>query len=187
MSGGGAVAERRVDDANVVLIGYRGCGKSTIGQLLAEHLGRPFHDCDAEIEQRTQQSIREIFAEQGEPVFRAVESDVLRELLQASSQVISVGGGAVLSEENRKILRTGGVCVWLTAPPEELFRRMHADPRNAETRPALTVEGGLEEVRRLLAERSPLYAAVAHHVVDTAGRTVRQALGAVLAVLSADS
>lgn len=173
------------DALNVVLIGYRGCGKTSAGRLLAERLGHPFVDTDAVIEAEAGCTIRAIFADQGEPAFRARETDVIRRVTAAPPQVVSVGGGAVLAAENRRQIADTSVCVWLTAPAETLLARMQQDPRNAVNRPALTERSNLDEVRHLLTQREPLYAALAQHVVDTAGRSVVEVTEAILAALQA--
>lgn len=169
---------------NLVLIGYRGCGKTSVGRQLAQRLGWTFVDTDERVEAAAGCSISRIFARDGEAAFRSLETGVLADVTAGIHQVLSVGGGAVLAAANRDTLRAMRVCVWLTAPPEELHRRMQGDPRNASTRPELTPVGGLDEVRALLNERGPLYAAVADHVVETAGRSVEQVAADVLALVS---
>jgi shikimate kinase len=159
---------------NLVLIGYRGCGKTAVGRVVAQRCGWAFVDTDERIVVAAGRTIRDIFAADGEPAFRQLESAVIAEVCRATHQVISVGGGAILSAQNRIRLRSAGACIWLTAPPAELFRRMQADPHDAATRPALTAAGGLAEVRHLLAQREPLYALLAQHVVDTTGRSVAE-------------
>ncbi len=170
--------------SNLILIGYRGCGKTSIGQLVARQLQRPFVDTDELIVAAAGKSIRDIFAQDGEGAFRALESRVLAQVCAGARQIISVGGGAVLAPENRAILKATGLCIWLTAPADELYRRSMADPRSAQTRPALTAHAGLAEVRHLLGQRAPLYAAVADHVLDTAGRSVGQSAADLLALLA---
>ena len=169
---------------NVVLIGYRGCGKTSVGRSLATRLGWTFVDTDDLIEAAAGCSIREIFEREGEAGFRVRETTAVQEVARGTQQVISVGGGAILSADNRTMLRGAGVCVWLTAPPEELHRRLQADPRSGSTRPALTSKSELEEIRHLLQRRAPLYAELAEHVVDTAGRSLEQVVAAVFAFLS---
>lgn len=170
---------------NIVLVGYRGCGKTSAGRMLATRLNRPFVDTDDLIETEAGCTIREIFAEQGEPAFRTREADIIQRVCATPRQVISVGGGAVLSEDNRQRLGDAGVCVWLTAPADTLVARMRQDPRNAANRPALTNRDAFDEVRHLLTQREPLYAALAQHVVDTAGRSVVEVTEAILTALQA--
>jgi shikimate kinase len=144
---------------SIVLIGYRGSGKTTLGRGLARELKWRFIDLDELIVQRVGFSIREIFEQQGEGVFRKAESDVLLDALGREDHVISLGGGAVLAEENRRaIANSGHVVIYLRAEPEELHRRIAADPLTAANRPGLTRLGGsVEEVRELLAQRGPIY------------------------------
>src|SRR5689334_13911147 len=115
---------RYADGMNIVLIGYRGSGKSAVGQALAAHLGWPLIDTDTLIEQRAGTSIREIFAQRGEKAFRDIESQVIADLAPLDTHVISAGGGAVLRPSNVQALRPKGKFVWLTAPPEILCSRI---------------------------------------------------------------
>ena len=169
---------------NVILIGYRGAGKTNVGRAVAARLGWDFVDTDERIEAGGR-SIRQIFEQEGEPFFRQIEAAVIADVTRGTKQVLAVGGGAVCSEPNRATLRTAGLCIWLKTPAEELHRRLLTDPRSPATRPALTPLGGLDEIRHLLKEREPLYAATAHHVVPTAGQSVEQVVEAVLSVVAA--
>jgi shikimate kinase len=144
-----------------------GAGKTTLGRRLARRLGRPFIDSDQQVEARTGRTVREIFEADGEPAFRALESEALGEALDTSSPcVIAAAGGTVLREENRKRMREGGIVVWLRADPAVLADRV----RSGGHRPLLaddpaTVLRDLDDARR------DLYAEVADHIVDTTGRT----------------
>lgn len=155
---------------NIVLIGYRATGKSTIARLLAHHLGWNWVDLDVEIERQAGKSIAQIFAEDGEAVFRDWESQVVAEFCRRSRWVIAAGGGAPLREENRKAMRAGGKVIWLTASPETIHRRMSTDPTTGQRRPNLTSQGGLEEIIHLLGKREPIYRETADWVVDTEGK-----------------
>ncbi|MBU0640790.1 MAG: shikimate kinase [Planctomycetes bacterium] len=166
-------------------MGPRGCGKTHVGRAVAARVGWKFRDTDDLIEQAAGCSVREIFARAGEEAFRRRETQAIERVTRARQQVISVGGGAVLAERNRFLLSKAGWCVWLTAPAEELHRRLQADPRTPALRPALTAAGGLAEIRRLLRMRNPLYAALADQTVDTAGQSVEQVVEAVVALLAA--
>lgn len=170
--------------ANVVLIGLRGCGKSSVGRDVAGRLGWTFVDTDEHVERSAERSIREIFERHGEPHFRRLEAQAVERAARGREQVIAVGGGAILSEHNRQILRHGGVCVWLTAPPEELQRRLLADPRTPGLRPALTSQPPLEELQHLLRARQALYAATAHHTIDTVGQSVAEVAERILQLLA---
>lgn len=141
---------------NIVLIGYRGTGKTTVARLLARRLGWDWADADAELEARHGRSVRQIFAEEGEAGFRDKEAALLAELCGRPRQVLATGGGVVLREANRERLRAAGLRVWLTADPDTIWRRLQQDATTAQRRPALTV-GGREEVVELLRAREPLY------------------------------
>jgi shikimate kinase len=170
---------------NVVLIGYRGCGKSSVGQVLAARLSWRYVDTDALIEHEAGCTVAELFARAGEADFRKREARIVAKVARGARQIISVGGGAVLDAANQAHLKAAGPCVWLTAPPEELHRRLTADTRSATLRPNLTTQGGLAEIREVLNARAPVYNAVADHTVDTTGRTVEQVVDDVLAWMQA--
>ncbi len=153
---------------NIVLIGYRGSGKSAVGRELAHRLGWPLVDTDALIEQRAGKCIRDMFAQDGEPAFRDIEAAVVAQAAQGERQVISAGGGVILRSTNTAALKKTGTLVWLTAPPEVLWSRIRADTATAATRPDLTATGGIDEVRQVLERRTPLYAAAADLTFDTA-------------------
>ena len=151
------------------LIGPRGSGKTTVARLLAERLGWEWLDADDVLEARHGKSIRAIFAEEGEAGFRDKESAVLAELCGRRGCVVSTGGGVVVREANRALLRASGRVVWLTADAETLWRRLQDDDRTGDRRPPLTV-GGREEVEEVLRVREPWYRECAHRTVRTEGR-----------------
>ena len=150
----------------LILIGYRGSGKTTVGRLLAGRLGWDFADADDHIEAAAGKSITDIFASEGEAGFRDREASALGELCQKPRLVIATGGGAVLRPANRELLRASGFVVWLRVPPETAWVRLQTDPTTAARRPNLTAAGGIDEVRALLAAREPLYRETADLVVD---------------------
>ncbi len=176
-SGAGAAAPR---GDNLVLIGPRGSGKSSVGQAAALRLRRPWADTDVWVCEPVGQSIRAIFETQGEAAFRQMERDAIHEAVCCRGYVISVGGGAVLRADNRAALRRAGWCVWLTAPATELHRRLAADPNTLATRPRLTAADALAEIEQVLGERAALYAEVADAQVETGGRSIDQVVDAVL-------
>jgi len=163
----------------VVLIGYRGSGKTAVGRLLAERLGWAFVDTDSIVETEAGLSIAEIFAARGEADFRRRESAIIARVADAPHQVISAGGGAVSDPANVAHLRRTGRIVWLTAPAEVLWERIRDDPGSRQTRPDLTETGGLDEVRRLLAAREPGYRQAADLSVSTQDRSPHQVAAAV--------
>lgn len=152
---------------NIVLIGIMGCGKSTIGRELQTHLGYPLVDMDGEIERQAGKPIRDIFAQDGEESFREMETSLLRSLAKSDSarQIISTGGGVVLREENRNLLRSLGYVVWLNAPVDLIYERI----ASARHRPLLHTADPQRTLRELLAARAPLYESTAHLKLDTAG------------------
>jgi len=163
----------------IFLIGYRGSGKSCVARIVAERLGWDWVDADTVLEANAGKSIRRIFAEEGEPGFRDRETATLREVCQRQRHVIATGGGVVLREDNRKLLREGGLIVWLIGNAATLWQRIQADATTAERRPNLAA-GGLAEVEELLRVREPLYRECAHLSVDTEGRSPEQVADAIL-------
>ena len=141
---------------DLILIGLPASGKTSAGRLLAQRLAMPFFDCDDAIAAAAGQSIPDIFARQGEEGFRQLESRVLRELCGREGCVIATGGGAVLREENRRLLRQSGTVFWLDRPLEDI---MSTDFRTG--RPLLAA--GRRALETLAAQRQPLYAACACH------------------------
>jgi shikimate kinase len=146
----------------VYLVGMPGAGKSTVGRELAGKLGVPFIDLDAEIEREAGAAVADIFRDEGEPAFRALEAAALVKASMEDPAVIACGGGVVLEPANRITLRNTGVAVYLDVPLEELRRRVAP----ASDRPLIRQEGDLE---RLLDSRGPLYREFAAHVVDGSG------------------
>ncbi len=152
---------------HLVLIGYRGTGKSTVARVLSATLGNPSIDADQELTRQAGRSISEIFAADGEAAFRRLESETLDQVLGRDPSIIATGGGVVLAPANRIRLSGAGTIVWLRATPEAIFGRLHGDATTAGMRPALTARGGLAEIVELLEVRSPLYGELADIIVDT--------------------
>ncbi len=150
---------------NVIVFGFMGVGKSTVGKLLAPRLGYRFVDSDVEAEKEAGMRIADIFAERGESAFRDLERRVIERLGSSNSQVIAIGGGAVLDQRNVETLRRGGKMVLLSASPEEIGLRTRGDL----TRPLLVGDNKLMRIRSLLEERREHYLAAADMVVDTNG------------------
>jgi len=139
---------------NIVLIGFMGTGKTTIGRLLASRLGRPFVDCDKKVEYESGMTIREIFEHYGEVYFRQKEKDMIAKLSRYNNAVIATGGGVVLSSENMRRLKKNGIIIALTASVENILER--TGRRN--TRPLLKDSYDREQIiDKLLSERWDLY------------------------------
>ena len=151
----------------ITLIGYRGCGKSSIAPRLARRLEWNWIDSDRVIEERAGCSIRQIFETEGEAGFRMRESEVLAELLQQDHLVLASGGGAILAEENRLRMKAAGPVVWLHASNEALAKRLSRDRSAGENRPSLTGRPIAEEVAEVMAIREPLYRECATIIVDS--------------------
>lgn len=157
--------------ALLYLIGARGTGKTTVARLLADRLGWQWCDADVLLEAR-HGSIRAVFDAEGESGFRDKESEILREIAGLRRHVVATGGGVVLREENRAVLRQGWV-VWLTAEVDTICARLRADSTTGERRPALTAAGSAssaDEVAAILHARTPIYRECADLVVRTDGR-----------------
>jgi shikimate kinase len=152
---------------NLVLVGYRGSGKTTVGSILAARLGWTFIDLDDVVLKRTGKSIAEIFAQEGEPGFRQREREAIKSLEKVRRHVIALGGGAVTEPNVRVSAKRIGKVVWLRAPAAVLWGRISRDPSTLQNRPDLTPAGGLVEVEEVLRQREPLYRGTANHWVDT--------------------
>jgi shikimate kinase len=155
---------------NIILVGPMGAGKTTIGRQIAKALGRDFYDSDKEVEKRTGATIPLIFELEKEEGFRLRESAMIKELLSKDSIVLATGGGAVLSEKNRKYMSNHGFVIYLCAPLEQLVRRTARD----KNRPLLQTKNPKKTIEELLTKRDPLYREVADIVIETDGLTVRQ-------------
>ena len=152
----------------VFLTGFMGSGKSTVGRQLSRRLGLPFMDTDSRIEKEQKKSITDIFAAEGEEAFRKMETQVLRAVREEGvSRVVSTGGGLPTREENRGIMKEAGMVVFLRVRPETVYTRLQGDT----TRPLLQKADPQAEIRRLLAERNPVYESGADLIVDVDGRT----------------
>lgn len=164
---------------NLVLVGFMGSGKSTIGRRCAHDLGYGFVDTDSIIEAQERTSVAEIFAARGESGFRDLETAAIEEAASRDHRVIATGGGAVLRQSNREALRRTGIVIWLRITPEEIVARCG----DGRTRPLLArSEDPLGRVTALLQEREPAYAAAAHRQVCSTGLTRREAAQRVLRV-----
>ncbi len=171
---------------NLILIGYRGSGKTSVGRELAKLLERPFFDSDRMVFAKTGRTVREIVEAGGWPAFREAEKAVIAELSALDHAVISLGGGAVMDTENVATLEERGKFVWLRADARTLALRIRGQQEDGTQRPSLTGAGTLEEIERVLAERLPVYRALADLAVDTAGKTPAGIAAEIAAAVSED-
>ncbi len=167
---------------NIILIGMMGCGKSTIGLNLSKELtDYKFIDIDEEIEKSTQKKISEIFLRHGEPFFRMIESEKIRHFCNLNENlIISMGGGAFESEENRKIMLDNGLVIYLKASPSEIFNRI----KNETHRPLLKKNFSVEKIKSIIELREKNYLK-AKITIDTDGKTPYNVVQEILGVMNA--
>ncbi|MEQ8204188.1 MAG: shikimate kinase AroL [Smithellaceae bacterium] len=168
---------------NVVLIGYRACGKSTVGKMLADRLKIAFLDTDLLIEEKLGMPIKEIVAGHGWEYFRAKEKEAVQKLVQRNDCVIATGGGVVLDEENVGLLKKIGCVIWLKAPVADIIERLKQDVKTDNLRPQFTDGNLAEETTMVLEKRIPLYQKAADYALDTAGKTASQVVDEICACL----
>jgi shikimate kinase len=159
---------------NLYLIGYRGCGKSSVAPLVAQQLGWSVVDSDAVIQENAGTTIAQIFADQGEPAFRTLEQSTIAELAKLDRHVVSLGGGAAMFEANRQVMAASGKVVYLSASAEILWARINGDAMSETQRPSLTDDDGFTEVRNVLAARTSVYEACADYRIATDERSVEE-------------
>jgi shikimate kinase len=165
---------------NIVLVGYRGTGKSTVGKVLAARLERDFVSTDAEIVKRAQRTIPEIVAQEGWDYFRDMESDICQELINRDRLVIDTGGGIILRKKNVDALKKNGVVLWLTASVETIAKRIGGE----DQRPSLTgTQSFVDEIQDLLRERTPQYRAAADHSIATDHQSIDQLVETLLTLV----
>lgn len=165
---------------NIILIGYMGCGKSTVGKALASRNQQIFLDTDVCIEQQEGCAISNIFAQKGEGYFRDLEAKLLQKMVEENAntlekerenvRVISVGGGLPLREENRVLLRQLGTVIYLKAKPDTIYERLKGDT----TRPLLQTENPREKIKEMLESREGKYQAAAHNIMEVDGKKTEE-------------
>ncbi len=149
---------------NIAIIGFMGAGKSTVGRLVAERLGKPFIDLDVEVEREAGLSVADIFTREGEKGFRERESQALKSALSREGVVIACGGGVVTVEENVALLRERALVFCLAVSPEVALRRVE---KGGRSRPLLHGDDSAARARLLMEKRRKAYADTAHEVIDT--------------------
>ncbi len=152
---------------NIVLIGYRCCGKSSTGKRIAEKLGRGFIDTDLLIVKRAGCNIDEMVSMHGWKYFREIEKAVIKEVSSGDNLVIATGGGAVTDAVNIENLRANGFIVWLNADADIIKNRMNGDASSAENRPSLTGRDPSDEIKKVLEQREELYRNASDLEIDT--------------------
>lgn len=154
---------------NIVLVGFMGTGKTTIGGLLAGRLNMSYINTDSLIEKKEGLTINDIFGKKGEPYFRKAEREIIKEVSKKENMVIDTGGGVIINEDNIKDLKENGVIFCLNASPEEILRRT----KRCAHRPLLNVDNPLSEIKKLLNKRSHYYKK-ADCQIDTNGRSAAE-------------
>ena len=155
---------------NIVLIGYRCCGKTTVGKLLARNLKRKFLDTDRLIEERTGLSIQSYVSQNAWGNFRRAERDVVEKIAAKDAVVIATGGGVIIDQENVRNLRKNGWMVWLDSGAPDIKDRMKKEVKAGRLRPSLSGADPLDEIDQILQERRPFYEHSSDYTVDTNGQ-----------------
>jgi len=168
---------------NLVLIGYRGSGKSTVGSRLAARLKMKFVDTDDLIEDRQGVPVSDIVKSHGWGHFRKLERNTIEEISKEDHLIIAPGGGAVLDTDNVRALRKNGFIIWLKADKQTLLKRMNQDPGTNARRPTLTGKGTSEELKEVMSLREPIYERVSEIQIDTSMVDVETVVENILIVL----
>lgn len=163
---------------NMVLIGFMGCGKTTVGRYLAQVSGYTYYDVDHMIEHQIGKSVQDIFELHGEDFFRLLERQTIEQLRNAEYAVISCGGGVVLNDDNISFLKEKGKCIWLTATPDTIYERI----RHQNDRP-LIQDKGFDDIKTMMRGRQSLYGKVADYEIATDGKHIDQIGTAILNML----
>jgi len=167
---------------NLILIGYRACGKTCVGKRASGFLGLPFYDTDELTQRKTGKTVREIVQEGGWSAFRKSEKAAIGEVARQDGVVIALGGGAVMEPGNVEALKGKGYFIWLRAEEETLRQRMRGDGASPEQRPPL-MSPGIGDEKELLAKRNPVYRALADLIIDTTGRSIDEVAEEILAAI----
>ena len=168
---------------NIVLIGYRGSGKSIVGRKLATRLKLRFVDIDDLIEERQGVPISDIVKSHGWGHFRKLERSTIEEISKGDRLIIAPGGGAVLDTENLEALRKNGFIIWLKADKQTLLKRLSQDPGTNTRRPTLTGKGTAEEFKEVMSLREPIYEQASEIRIDTSMIDTEAVVENILAVL----
>jgi shikimate kinase len=168
---------------HILLVGYRGTGKSSVGRLLAEALQMSFVDMDQVIVEEAGCTISKMVENHGWPCFRGREKKLLLRLSQGTGLVIATGGGVVLDEENRLLMKKMGQVIWLKADIDTIVQRLQQDVISAEQRPAFSEKSLRDETETVLCERTPLYDSVSDMSIETSGRNIRECVDEIMRIV----
>lgn len=163
----------------VAMVGMMGAGKTAVGKAVSQILGVPFLDSDSEIEQAANMTIPEIFERDGEPFFRAKETQVITRLLDGQPCILSTGGGAFLADVNRAAINEKGVAVWLDADLDLLWSRV----KNKNTRPLLRTDNPYSTLKALYDQRTPIYELAQVHVQSSPNTAIDDMANRVISAL----
>lgn len=169
---------------NIVLIGYRCSGKTTVGKLLAQDLGREFVDTDRLMEEKAGLTIHAYVSQKGWKHFRELESDVVKGVATRDNLVIATGGGVVMDQDNVRNLRKNGWFVWLKTKPSVIRDRMNREDKSGELRPSLSRMDPLEEIDQILQGRTPFYERTGDYTMDTNGQLPEEVVQAIMKTFS---
>jgi len=167
---------------NIILIGFMGCGKTSVGIKLSYRLKQTFLDTDKQIERKQGRSISEIFASDGEPAFRQMETECIKELIAdsgSSRQIFSTGGGTPVKEENRELLKKLGMVVYLKVSPDVVYERLKGDT----TRPLLQTDNPKARIEELLGLRKEAYESAADVIIEVDNKSLEEVVEEIAALV----
>lgn len=167
---------------NIYLVGFMATGKTFVGRVLAKKLNREFFDLDDLIEKRENMRIVGIFSDKGEPYFRKIESQIIKEVSGKNDLVIGCGGGAIVNEENLATLKKSGIVICLKADIDTILNRS----KGTKQRPLLNVEDSEGRIRDLLNKREPFYSQ-SDHIIDTTGLDINAVVDKIIAIIDSES
>lgn len=156
-----------MNDKNLIICGFMGCGKTTTGKILAKMTKREFFDMDIYIRKKHGMKIKKIFETYGEDYFRDIEYEAVKELCTGSGKVIALGGGTLLFERNYEVIKQNGTIIYISTPEENLIQRLKSDKK----RPLLQNGDKIETIHNLYEQRTPLYKSMANVIVDGSGQS----------------
>lgn len=168
-----------MENKNIFLIGFMGCGKSTMARMVAEETGKELMEMDETIEKEAAMSINEIFEKYGETHFRDLETQLIERIAENGNTIVSCGGGAVLRSKNVDAMRRNGQIVYLSATPETIFQRV----KHSTNRPLLNGNMNVEYIKNLMDKRLALYEAAADIIISVDEKGKQQVLEEIIQLL----